>query len=94
MLFQASEVLFEGKHSQDAIKALFGRAYNTFTYILALERFTGGGRDGDENSDGDEDPIEKKIPLARSRGVAIGSLTRKTYCKWKGNGWYDLFANR
>jgi len=43
--------------------------------------------------DDDEDLI-KKIPLARSCGVEIGGLTWKTYSKWKGNGWYDLFANR
>ena len=62
---------------------------------MALEGFTGGGGDGDENSDdGEDDLIEKKMTLARSRGVAIGGLTSKTYHKWQVNGWYDLFADR
>lgn len=94
ILFQASKVLFDGKYSPEAIKGQYTRAYDTFTHILALEGFTGGGGDGDENSDGDEDPMEKKITLAQSRGIAVGGLTSKTYHKWQNNGWYDLFANR
>ena len=61
---------------------------------MALEGFTKGGGDGDENSDDDEDLIEKKMTLARSRGVAIGGLTSKTYHKWQDNGRYELFADR
>ncbi|KAF8232636.1 hypothetical protein L208DRAFT_1423066 [Tricholoma matsutake] len=90
---KASKVLFKGKYSSEAIKGQYICAYDTFTYILALEGFTGGGGDGEENSDDDEDPMEKKISLARSHGVAIGDLTSKTYHKWQSNGWYNLFAD-
>jgi hypothetical protein len=93
-LLQASKGLFKGKYSLEAIKGQYICAYDTFTYILALEGFTGGGGDGDENSDDDEDPMEKKISLARLCGVAIGGLTSKTYHKWQSNGWYDLFSDR
>ena len=94
ILSQASKFLFNGKFSPEAIKGQYTRAYDTFTYILALEGFTGGGGDGDEDYDGGEDPTERKITLARSRGIAVGGLTSKTYHKWQNNGWYDLFANR
>ncbi|KIL55498.1 hypothetical protein M378DRAFT_17904 [Amanita muscaria Koide BX008] len=91
---KASKVLFGRKYSQEAIRGQYTRAYDTFAYILALEGFTGGGGDGDEDSNDDEDPTEKKITLARSRGIALGALTSKTYHKWQSHGWYDLFANR
>ncbi|KIL57041.1 hypothetical protein M378DRAFT_1031598 [Amanita muscaria Koide BX008] len=94
---KASKVLLGGKYSVEAIKGQYTRAYDTFTYILALEGFTGGGGDGDENpddSDSGKDPMDKKISLARLRGVALGSLTAKTCHKWQSNGWYDLFVNR
>ena len=62
MLSQASKYLFEERFSPEAIKGQYNRAYDTFTYILALEGFMGGGGDGDENSDDDKDAIEKKWP--------------------------------
>ena len=94
MLSQASKILFEGKYTLEAVRGQYVRAYDNFTYILALEGFTRGGGYGDEISDGDEDPIEKKMCLARSHGIAIGSLTLNTYHKWQSNGWYGLFADR
>jgi hypothetical protein len=69
-----------------------------FTFILALEEFTGGGGNADKNADDSESESEKdltarKISLAQECGVALGSLTLKMYDKWQSNGWYDLFFN-
>jgi hypothetical protein len=98
-VFQAARTLFGGKYTAEAIKGQYTRAYDMFTFILALEGFTGGGGDADENADDSESESEKdltarKISLARERGVALGSLTSKMYDKWQSNGWYDLFFNR
>ncbi|KAF8220103.1 hypothetical protein L208DRAFT_1382768 [Tricholoma matsutake] len=71
---KASKVLFKGKYSLEAIKGQYICAYDTFTYILALEGFTGGGGDGDENSGDDEDPMEKKISLACCNRVMVGTI--------------------
>ena len=46
MLSQASKYLFEERFSPEAIKGQYNHAYDTFTYILALEGFMGGGGDG------------------------------------------------
>lgn len=96
MTFQASRVFLGGKYSAEAIKGQYTCAYDMFTYILALEGFMGGGGDGDKNSDNsksENDPMEKKISLTQGHGIALGSVTSKTYYKWPPNSWYDLFVS-
>ncbi|KIL67331.1 hypothetical protein M378DRAFT_177418 [Amanita muscaria Koide BX008] len=85
---KAVESVFIGKYNESSIKGQYDRSLKTFTYILQLEAFTGGGGDADENG------YDTRIDAARRNGVQVGNLTSKTIVKWFDLGWYDLFKSR
>jgi hypothetical protein len=37
---KAAELVFEGRHSADSIKLMYGRSLETFTWMHAFESFT------------------------------------------------------
>ncbi|KAE9387072.1 hypothetical protein BT96DRAFT_948654 [Gymnopus androsaceus JB14] len=53
----------------------------------------GGGGDADlQLMVPESDEWHKQwLILAKRGGKSIGSLTVKKYCKWKDNGWYNIF---
>ena len=93
-LHQASQTLFKGKYTAQAIKGQYICAYDTFTFILVFEEFTGGGGNGDKNpddEDAEKDNCEWQITLAHQQGCLVGNLSLKVHKKWQDHGWYDLF---
>ena len=76
-------------------------ATKTYDMIVAFEKFTGGGGDGDVNSSDDGEDDEKaiagfatRLSGAHTAGHAVGRLTAKVNNQWYKLGWYDLFNDR
>ena len=85
-LHQASQTLFKGKYTAQAINGQYICAYVTFIFILVFEEFTGGGGNGDESpddEDAEKDNFEWQITLAHQQGCLVGNLSLKVHKKWQ-----------
>ena len=107
MFRKASKTVFNEKFSANSVKGQFERSMKIYQWIVAFEKFTGGGGDGDlYDSDADadlDDEDRKQIAMAayksrlegaHEQSFNVGSLSPKVIDEWYANGWYDLFNSR
>ncbi|PPQ84138.1 hypothetical protein CVT24_002207 [Panaeolus cyanescens] len=81
--------------TESAVSGTFARSKRIFSAIEAVEKFTGGGGDGDINDDSDTDTvISAKLQQAAKNGEDVSTLSVKLIAKWHDKGWYTLFRER
>ncbi|KAJ7687047.1 hypothetical protein B0H17DRAFT_1203899 [Mycena rosella] len=90
---RAEELVFSSTRTESSIKSLWTRSMDTFTWMIAFEKFTANGG-GDPDSDNPTAILKGCIDSAREAGLVIGGLKPETITAWHENGWWDLFNDR
>ncbi|KAJ7330890.1 hypothetical protein DFH08DRAFT_940180 [Mycena albidolilacea] len=90
---RASTILYNSLRSAASIKAMYGRAIDTFTWMSAFNDFTGNGG-GDADYDDPEAILKSKLKAACASGQHLGSLKPATITEREDRGWYELFWSR